>query len=151
MGHSDCFKIRNNTVDIVGNVIVVLGIDQGAAFAFLQKLRNIGRGKLLVDGNNNVVTAHNGKISENPLIAVFANDGDLVSCAVGIIEMRCELLHIIVKLIVCNGGFTLAAFATEKHLIAVFTFYKDKKLLEGFVGGYGVMGKRIISHNCLFS
>ena len=61
-GYSDCFKIGDDTTDIVGNVIVIFGINQGAAFAFFQKLGNIWRGKLLVDGDDNIFTANNGEI-----------------------------------------------------------------------------------------
>ena len=150
LGHSNRLKTGDNAADLLRNIVIILGINQGAALAFLQKLSNVGRGKFFINRNDDVVTAHDGKISENPLVAVLTDHGYLVACAIGFIEIRCELLHVIVKLIVCNGGFAFATLGAKKYLVAVLALYESEKLFKGFIKRYDVMGERFIFH-CFYS
>jgi len=48
---------------------------------------------------------------------------------------------------VCNVRFALSPFCTEKHHVTIFAFYEHEKVLEDFLGGNGVAGKRLVIYN----
>ena len=109
---------------------------EGGKFIYeeLPKLQEI----MDVEVDDNIITANDSEIGQNPFVAVFTDHGNAGALTVDPMKMGSELHHIVIETVVRYGFVAFFLFGTEDDLLAVFVFcefnqFGDRGELRDFV------------------